>query len=96
MSGSVAGKLKEVMIMILVGIKKDSFEDKNSGKVIEYGQLHVMEERSNVRGHAVQILKVATSFLPELDRFEIGTEIEAFYDRYGKVVAADILPPSGK
>lgn len=96
MSGSVVGKLNEVITMILVGIKKDSFEDKNSGKVIEYGQLHVMEERSNMRGHAVQILKVATSFLSGLNNLEIGTEIEAYYDRYGKVVAVDSLPSSGK
>ena len=80
-------------MLYLVGIKKDQFEDRASGKVIEYGQLYTLDKRKNVRGYAVQIHKVSSKILDELADFEPGIYVELHYDAFQKVVYIEQVAP---
>ena len=80
-------------MLYLVGIKKDQFEDRASGKVIEYGQLYTLDKRKNVRGYAVQVHKVSSKILDELADFEPGIYVELHYDAFQKVVYIEQVAP---
>lgn len=80
-------------MLYLVGIKKDQFEDRASGKVIEYGQLYTLDKRKNVRGYAVQVHKVSSKILAELADFEPGIYVDLHYDSFQKVCYIEQVAP---
>ncbi len=80
--------------MKYVGFMKSSFKDRNSGREVEFAKIYVTYEKAGVVGQKAEELKCSVALVPDLEKLELGTEIELMYDRYGRaqnvVVEGDI------
>ena len=71
--------------MRVMGIKVGSFNDQATGKLIEYCHLHVADEDKNVKGEAVEVLKISASLIDEVRKLAPGNEIKVAYNKFGRV-----------
>lgn len=78
--------------MKLIGIRHDTFDDRKTGRSIEFCHLYVTYEKKGVTGEACEVLKVSSDCIDQALTLTIGAEIRAFYDRYGKVGSVEELP----
>lgn len=73
--------------MRVLGIKSGSFNDRETGKVIEYCHLHVADKDDNVVGEAVEVLKIGASLIDDVKALKLvpGVGIDVTYNKFGKV-----------
>lgn len=73
------------MSIRVLGIKSGSFNDKVTGKLVEYCQLHVAAEDKNVTGEAVEVLKINQDLADSAKALKPGDKITVNYNKFGKV-----------
>lgn len=73
--------------MRVMGIKVGSFNDQTTGKVIEYCHLHVADQDKNVKGEAVEVLKISSTLIDDVKKLVPGDKVHVTYNKFGRVEA---------
>lgn len=68
--------------MTVVGKKLDNFQDKDTGRIIEYAKIFVTYPDVKTTGLVTEALSVKPELLQGLN---IGDNINVSYNKYGKV-----------
>lgn len=71
------------------GIKKIDYVSKKTGKRVLGTELHCLYEDRYVEGFACEVIYVRTDLVPI--NLAVGSEIEVYYDKDGKVIAVNVL-----
>lgn len=73
------------MKMEVLGIKKGSFTDKQTGALVTYCHLHVSDVDKNVEGLAVDVIKIPQFLLQDAIKVKVKDNISVTYNKFGKV-----------
>lgn len=71
--------------MEVLGIKKGSFVDKETGGTVTYCHLHVADQDKNVQGLAVEVLKIPQTLLEEANKVKLNDNISVTYNKFGRI-----------
>ena len=77
--------------MRVIGIKVDKFKDKESENMIRYCQLHVAFIDKKFVGEAVEVLKIKSDLIDDVQLLSPGDEINISYNKFGRVESVTLI-----
>lgn len=80
--------------MKYIGHMKGTFNDRNTGKEINFAKLYVTYPQDGVVGLKCEEIKADCSLVPELAKLAPGTEIDVYYDKYKRAIS--VIPETQK
>ncbi len=74
--------------MTVIGKRTGSFRDQQTGQEVTFGKLYVVYDAQNVEGQVAESISVKPDLLKDIP---VGSEIELYYNKYGRVFSFDLI-----
>lgn len=74
--------------MTVIGKRTGSFRDQQTGKEVTFGKLYVVYDAQNVEGQVAESISLKPDLLKDIP---VGSEIELYYNKYGRVFSFDLI-----